>query len=116
MDSAFRDGILTLEKETGFRMVRIDEEEFNDKICDHIVAEIRQSRFVIADVTGHRHAVYFEAGYAMGLRLPVIWTCREDAMEETGRQFDTRQYNHIVWTHPDDLRNQLKDRILATIS
>ncbi|MEN6576643.1 MAG: hypothetical protein ABFD90_09890 [Phycisphaerales bacterium] len=113
--SAFRDGILTLEADTGFKMLRIDEKPFNDKICDHIIAEIRRSRFVIADVTGHRHAVYFEAGYAMGLGLPVIWTCRKNAMEETGRKFDTRQYNHITWETPEELREKLKNRILATI-
>ena len=73
-------------KDTEFRMYRTDREEFNDKICDRIIAEIRRSRFMIADVTGHRHAVYFEAGYAKGLGLDVIWTCREDEMEETGSQ------------------------------
>jgi nucleoside 2-deoxyribosyltransferase len=115
LDPAFKDGILPLEGDTGFRMLRIDMKEFNDKICDHIIAEIRRSRFLIADVTGHRHAVYFEAGYARGLGLDVIWTCREDAMEETAQKFDTRQYNHITWKTPGELRERLRDRILATI-
>jgi nucleoside 2-deoxyribosyltransferase len=96
-------------------MLRIDTKKFNDKICDHIVAEIRRSRFMIADVTRHRRAVYFEAGYAIGLGLEVIWTCRGDHMKRAERIFDTRQYNHIVWTTHEDLREKLKDRILATI-
>jgi hypothetical protein len=29
--------------------------------------------------------------------------------------FDTRQYNHIVWSDPGHLRGQLHDRIVATI-
>ena len=58
-------------EDTGFRALRIDMKQFNEKICDHIIAEIRRSRFLIADVTGHRAGVYFEAGYAMGLGLPV---------------------------------------------
>lgn len=115
LDSAYADGIQKLEEDTGFRMLRIDTKQFNDKICDHIVAEIRQSRFMIADVTRHRRAVYFEAGYAMGLGLPVIWTCREDHMKRAERIFDTRQYNHITWETPEELRAKLKDRILATI-
>lgn len=115
LDSAYRDGILKLEEDTGFRMLRVDAKQFNDKICDHIVAEIRRSRFMIADVTRHRRAVYFEAGYAKGLGLEVIWTCREDHMKRAERIFDTRQYNHIVWTTPEDLRKKLRDRILATI-
>jgi hypothetical protein len=115
LDSAYKDGILKLEEDTGFRMLRVDAKQFNDKICDHIVAEIRRSRFLIADVTRHRRAVYFEAGYAMGLGLQVIWTCRDDHMKRAERIFDTRQYNHIVWTTPQDLRERLRDRILATI-
>jgi nucleoside 2-deoxyribosyltransferase len=113
MDSVFKDGILALEAETGFRMLPIDMKQFNEKICDQIVAEIRRSRFLIADVTGHRQGVYFEAGFAMGLGLPVIWTCREDQINEC--HFDTRQYNHITWKTPEELRDKLKNRILATI-
>ena len=114
MTSAYSEGIAKLEEDTGFSMLRIDMSEFNDKICDKILAEIRRSRFLIADVTGHRQGVYFEAGFAMGLGLPVIWTCRKDEMA-TQRNFDTRQYNHIVWTNPTELREGLRDRILATI-
>lgn len=114
MDDAFANGILPLEKETGFSFVRIDRREFNDKICDQILAEIRRSRFMIADVTGHRRAVYFEAGFAMGLELPVIWTCRKSSAGKIPN-FDTRQYNHIVWDTPADLRERLLARIRATI-
>ncbi len=115
MDEAFEKGILPLgdKNETGFKMVLINQKHFNDKICDHILAEIKQSRFVIADCTGLRHAVLFEAGYAMGLGLPVIFTCKEGT--DIKKCFDTDHYNHIVWKDAEDLKNKLKDRILATI-
>ena len=96
LKSAYSEGIAKLEEDTGFSMLRIDMSEFNDKICDKILAEIRKSRFIIADVTGHRQGVYFEAGFAMGLGLPVIWTCQKDQKNKC--YFDTRQYNHIFWT------------------
>jgi nucleoside 2-deoxyribosyltransferase len=111
--SAFVDGIKKLDEDTGFSMFRIDMTHFNEKICDKILVEIRKSRFLIADVTGHRQGVYFEAGFAMGLGLPVIWTCHRDDLNNC--HFDTRQYNHIEWTSPEDLRDKLRDRILATI-
>jgi hypothetical protein len=115
MNEIFEKGILPLgdKNETGFKMVLIKQKHFNDKICDHILAEIKQSRFVIADCTGLRHAVLFEAGYAMGLGLPVIFTCKEGT--DIKKCFDTDHYNHIVWKDADDLKNQLRDRILATI-
>lgn len=97
----------------GYKPVRIDGVEHNNKICDEIVGKIRQSKFVVCDFTGQRGGVYFEAGYAMGLGIPVIWTCHSD---EVGMlHFDTRQYNHITWTTPDDLREKLFNRIKATI-
>jgi nucleoside 2-deoxyribosyltransferase len=106
----FKPGI---ESHGHFSAVRIDRVEHNDKIDDRIVAEIRRSGLLVADFTGHRGGVYFEAGYAMGLGIPVIWTCREDHMGQA--HFDTRQYNHIVWTTPASLAAKLADRIAATI-
>ena len=62
---------------------------------------------------GARGGVYYEAGFAYGLKIPVIFTCREDMFDKI--HFDTRQYNHIGWAEPDDLVEPLKQRILARI-
>ena len=114
LSAAYESGImLAIAQDTGHFPIRIDRIPHNDKICDRILAEIRQSQFVVADVTLQKPGVYFEAGFAMALQLPVIWTCRQDDFQNV--HFDTRQYNHIVWTAPDNLRDQLRDRILATI-
>lgn len=99
----------------GYDAVRIDGIEHNNKIDDEILANIRSSRFVVADFTGERGGVYFEAGFAMGLGLPVIWTVREDALAKV--HFDNRQYNFIVWKTEDlsDFARRLQLRIEATI-
>jgi nucleoside 2-deoxyribosyltransferase len=99
----------------GFKAQIVDAIEHNEKICDRIVAEIRKSRFLVADFTGHRQNVYYEAGFAQGLGLPVIWTCQEDEMAKDKVHFDTRQYNHIVWKTPEELAERLAQRIQATI-
>ena len=62
---------------------------------------------------GARGGVYFEAGLAYGLGLPVIYTCRKDKVFKL--HFDTRQYHHIVWEEPADLCRDLKNRIQALI-
>jgi hypothetical protein len=114
MDDIFKNGISLVEKDTGFSIFRVDKMHFiNEKICDKIIAEIKKSRFLIIDVTGQRQAVYFEAGYAMGMGLPIIWTCKESELNNCC--FDTRQYPHIDWKDAEDLRSKLKDKILATI-
>ncbi len=49
----------------------------------------------------------------MGLGIPVIWTVRQDQIDQA--HFDTRQYNHITYSTPDELKTKLYHRIAATI-
>ena len=106
----FKPGIFDTEFFEPVRMLDIDHA---GKIDNRIIAEIRTSGLLVADFTGHRGGVYYEAGFAAGLDIPVIWCCREDHFDAV--HFDTRQYNHIVWTEPSDLREKLKNRILAVV-
>jgi nucleoside 2-deoxyribosyltransferase len=98
----------------GYIPVRIDKKEHNNEISGEILNEIKNSYFIIADVTGQRNGVYFEAGFAKGHNKPVIWCCAKK--EEKSVHFDTRQYNHIFWENEQQLYEKLKDRILGTIT
>lgn len=100
-------------RDAGFEPCIIRNKEYNDDICDEIMAQIRKSRFLIADTTGHRNGVYYEAGFAYGLNLPIIWACREDHFKDT--HFDVNHNNFIVWKTGEDLYTKLKNRILATV-
>jgi len=111
-DDAFA-AIESLRGPTGFAYLRIDKKQFNNRIDEEILSEIRESTFMIVDMTEHRNAVYFEAGYAMGFGIPVIWTCREDDIGNAS--FDTRQYNHILWGTPQELHDKLLARIRDTV-
>lgn len=125
-------------EQCGYKPKRIDQAPFNTKICDEIVASIKSSRFIIADFTGNRGGVYFEAGYAMGFGIPVIYTCRKDWFAtkrkeqltvkakngklvpgihevEESVHFDVNHYHFIVWESVDDLKEKLIARISATI-
>ncbi|MBD3216397.1 MAG: hypothetical protein GF311_27540 [Candidatus Lokiarchaeota archaeon] len=68
---------------------------------------------MVADFTGHRGGVYYEAGFAMGLEIPVIRTCKADDFDDL--HFDTEHYYHLKWDEPDDLREKLQTHIEATI-
>ena len=88
------------------------------KIDDEIFAEIRRSRFLVADMTqgddGARGGVYFEAGLAEGSgSFQYLYTCHKDWMKHIA--FDTRQFFHIEWDTPDELRKQLATRIRARV-
>lgn len=113
LESAWTDGLEPAIRLTGYIPQRIDLKQHNNKICDEIIAEIRRSRFVVADFTGHRGGVYYEAGFASGMGLPVIYTCRKDDLPNL--HFDVRQYNCIDWEDPSNLSDRLKARISATL-
>lgn len=66
------------ETEPRFHAVKIDNVEHVNDINDEIIAAIRRSRFMVCDLTGYRGGVYFEAGFAYGLGLDVIYTCSKD--------------------------------------
>ena len=102
---------------TGYTPRLIDEKADVDKIDDEIIGEIRRSRFLVADFTygdkGIRGGVYYEAGFALGLGLEVIRSCRADQI--TDLHFDVNHHYHISWNTPEELREGLKRRILALV-
>lgn len=122
------------EAEPRFRALRIDNKEHTNDINDEIISEIRRSRFMVCDLTGYRGGVYFEAGFAYGLGLEVIYTCREDWLNkqfkkikdtegktleivQEGIHFDLEHRNRISWTEDDlsDFRKKLTNCIKAVI-
>jgi len=108
-ESGFQAGIL----KAGYNPLRIDRVEHVNRIDDEIIKQINASLFVVADFTGHRGGVYFEAGYALGKEIPVFWTCRKSDLGEL--HFDIRQFNCIDWQASDDLAARLASRIEAVV-
>ena len=117
VEAAYEEGIVPAIREAGYTGCRIDKKPDVHKIDDAIIAEIRRSRFMVADFTygldGIRGSVYYEAGFAHGLGIPVIYSCRRDQIKKL--HFDIRQYYHIAWGKPEDLRSELTKRILAIV-
>lgn len=110
---AFNIGIDPGIRDAGYNPVRVDRNEFIGDIMDQMLGDIRESRFIVADFTEHRNGVYFEAGFAMGLGLPVIYLCHKADIGKA--HFDTNHFNHIVWESAADLRKSLANRIRGTI-
>ena len=102
-------------KRAGYKPHRVDEREHAGRIDDEIVAQIRRSRFVVADTTDHKNGVYYEAGLAHGLGLKVILTCRHDDLKNL--HFDIQQYNCIKWypDRPEEFIQALTRRIEAEL-
>ncbi|MFY9343408.1 MAG: hypothetical protein WAT39_13005 [Planctomycetota bacterium] len=111
MRGAYRDGILKAIEAAGYKPFRVDEEPItDDRIDARIMVNIRRSRALIADLTGHRPNVTFEAGFAAALGRPVLWSVRKDWFEK-GLPFDVRQFPFLVWDSPAQIVKELVPRI-----
>lgn len=99
----------------GYNIRIMDEIEHNHQIVPEMLFEIRESRFVIAELTGHNNGAYFEAGYALGYDKEVVQVCKKTKFGEDGH-FDVKQINTVLWETPEELTNKLIARIKATIS
>jgi nucleoside 2-deoxyribosyltransferase len=100
----------------GYIPILIDEQHIESDVTinDALISEIRKAKFVAADFTEHKHGVYFEAGFALGLKKPVIYLCEGKDFKNT--HFDTNHYPHIIYNDWNELENSLRTRIEAWIN
>lgn len=105
----------------GYEVMRIDEKLFSGSIINEIVSEITDSRALIADLTGNRGGVYYEAGIARGLQLcnhpiKLMLTCKKDYFDEEGVHFDVSGDNIILYEGVEDLKEKIELHIKSILS
>jgi nucleoside 2-deoxyribosyltransferase len=112
----YREAIETAIHNAGYQPVLIDTRHIDsDKtINDRIIAEVRACKFCVADFTGQRNGVYFEAGFALGLGKPIIYACEYNDFKENSH-FDLKPFQHILYNDVQELGEQLKAKIDAWI-
>lgn len=124
LDNVFKNCFKQAVKETGFELVRLDEDPKAGLIDDRLRVEILTSRFLITDLTHGNAGAYWEAGFAEGLGKPVIYTCEEKFFKKAppydkhgGTHFDTNHHLTVVWNENDlnAAAEQLKATIRATL-
>ena len=103
-----------------YAIMRIDQKEYTGSIIGEIQAEIINSVALIADLTGNRGGVYYEAGIAKGLQLcnhpiKLILACERKFFENEKVHFDVSGDNILLYDSVDDLVNKLRARLNAVL-
>jgi nucleoside 2-deoxyribosyltransferase len=117
VDEYFRPAVA----ETGFNLFRLDQRPEAGLIDVRLRNEIRNCRFLIADLSHANAGSYWEAGYAEGLGKPVIYTCERSVFEGKATidkpHFDTNHHLTVVWDEGAiaTAANLLKEIIRYTI-
>ena len=78
---------------------------------------IRNAKFVIADLSHGNNGAYWEAGFAEGMGIPVIYICEERVFKRNGTHFDTNHLTTVVWSfdRPDEFMAKLVETIKNTL-
>lgn len=100
----------------GYIPMIIKDKEHTNYIPVEIEYEISHALVVIADLTENNNGVYYEAGFARGKKVPVIFS----AYKEVSRHFDVSQINTIFWQYDENNTNdeneeKLIDRLVSRI-
>ena len=67
-------------------------------VIDNILREqIRDSAFVLVDLTHDNSGAYWEAGFAEGLGKPVLYLCEQEKFDERKTHFDTNHCTTVTW-------------------
>jgi hypothetical protein len=82
---------------TGFELFDLREQQQAGMIDNHMRVAIRNSRFLIADLSHECRGSYWEGGFAEGLGRPVIYTCNAEKWEKERPHFDTNHLATVVW-------------------
>ena len=113
MDKVYTGAIVPAVERAGYSPYRVDDEYHLDRIEEKALSEIRRSRFLVVDLThderGARGSVYFEAGFALGLGIPIIYCCRKDQGKDV--HFDVDHHYRIEWETHEELRTKLLSAI-----
>ncbi len=104
-------GIKPAVENLGIVCRRLDEAHYVGSITEAIFTGIKDSYFVIAELTGERPNCYYECGYAGALNKKVIMLIRDGQPIP----FNVHNFPFIRYKQPKDLRKTLEERIKQVI-
>jgi predicted Rossmann-fold nucleotide-binding protein len=98
-------------QELGYECDRVSDESAGERILPEILSRLSGAAFAIVDLTELRPNVFYELGYAEGMKKKVIVTAKEG----TELPFDVKDIPTIFWDGQKRLKEDLKKRIQAVV-
>ncbi len=103
-DDIYQLGIKSTCNEMKINCERVDEQIFNHSILQQIYNQIENADILIADLTNQNPNVFYEVGYAHGLKKKVILLTKN--IQDI--PFDLKHYPHIIY---EDKILNLKEKL-----
>lgn len=102
----------------GCEILRVKDRPHIDRVDDRILADIRRAALVVVDLTDYNFNIGFEAGYALALNKPIVWT--KQHLEPTvglDLPFDIQSHNILTYNpaSPESFISELYPRIQVAL-
>ena len=118
LNTFFENSLKPAVLQTGCSLFKLDDRPEAGLIDIRMRQEIKNSKFIIADLTHHNAGAYWEAGFAEGIGKQVIYTCEKSVFEspETKPHFDVNHHLTIIWDkdNPENAVEEMKAAIRYT--
>ncbi|MFA7420208.1 MAG: hypothetical protein WCZ90_11035 [Melioribacteraceae bacterium] len=117
LETIYSDVIKPAVDKTGFEIRKITENPSAGLIDDKLRVDIRRSKFLIADLSHDNNGAYWEAGFAEGLGMPVIYICEEKKFNDKTKttHFDTNHHLTVLWKNEEAGLKKFAEDLKATI-
>lgn len=96
LDPFLRDHIKPAVTEVGYDLFDMRDVSRAGVIDNLLRMQIRDSAFVLVDLTHENAGAYWEAGYAEGLGKPVLYICEKEKFDEKKTHFDTNHCTTVL--------------------
>lgn len=97
LDPFLRDVIKPAVASLGYQLFDMRDTAQAGVIDNLLRVRIRDSAFVLVDLTHDNPGAYWEAGYAEGLGKPVLYLCERSKFETARTHFDTNHCTTVPW-------------------
>ena len=113
LDMIAREHIKPVVKQSlGLEVIDVRDIQQAGLIDDLIRKSIAKAKFVIADLTHGNNGAYWEAGFAEGSGIPVVYICEERVFAQNSTHFDTNHLTTVMWSL-DRLKEFEEDLVTA---
>lgn len=113
LETLIRDHIKPAVRQIGYEVVDMRDVSRAGVIDNLMRVQIRDSAFILADLTDDNLGAYWEAGFAEGLGKPVIYLCEAARFENAKTHFDTNHCTTVMWDMAK--ADQFAKELIATI-
>ena len=103
--------------------LRLDRSKTGNRPLGEPLHAIRQARAVVVEMTGEAKSMppgglWFEAGFAAGLGVPILWTCRDDKglRKALALEAASAPSGVLFWKTAEDLKMALEKRLEAVLA